>query len=47
VQSPLAAALSVHDCHHNSNGLVHDYFPDYFHNVGQPHEHDEIAAEKF
>lgn len=42
-QSPLVAALSVHDNHHNGNTTVHDYF----HDIGQPHEHDEIDLEKF
>ncbi|MFT4939912.1 MAG: hypothetical protein ACI88A_002961 [Paraglaciecola sp.] len=42
-QSPLVAALSVHDKHHDGNTTVHDYF----HDVGQPHEHDEIDLEKF
>lgn len=42
-QSPLVAALSVHDTHHDGNTSVHDYF----HDVGQPHEHDPIDAEKF
>ncbi|MFT4654316.1 MAG: hypothetical protein ACI82S_001971 [Patiriisocius sp.] len=42
-QSPLVAALSVHDTHHDGNTTVHDYF----HDVGQPHEHNEIDAEKF
>jgi hypothetical protein len=42
-QSPLVAALGVHDMHHNSKTTVHDYF----HDVGQPHEHDEIDLEKF
>lgn len=42
-QSPLVAALSVHDKHHDANTAVHDYF----HDVGQPHEHDEIDDEKF
>jgi hypothetical protein len=42
-QSPLVAALSVHDTHHHGNSTVHDYF----HDIGQPHEHDEIDLEKF
>lgn len=42
-QSPLVAALSVHDTHHDGNTTVHDYF----HDIGQPHEHDEIDLEKF
>lgn len=42
-QSPLVAALSVHDSHHNGNNTIHDYF----HDVGQPHEHNEIDAQKF
>ena len=42
-QSPLVAALGVHGTHHDSNTSVHDYF----HDVGQPHEHDEIDVEKF
>lgn len=42
-QCPLVAALSVNDTHHNGNTTVHDYF----HDVGQPHEHNEIDAEKF
>jgi hypothetical protein len=41
--SPLVAALSVHDTHHDGNTTVHDYF----HDVGQPHEHDKIDVEKF
>jgi hypothetical protein len=42
-QSPLVAAFSVLDKHHHGNTTVHDYF----HDVGQPHEHDEIDLEKF
>jgi hypothetical protein len=42
-QSPLVAALGVHDTHHNGNTTVHDYL----HDVGQPHEHNDIDAEKF
>lgn len=42
-ESPVVAALSVHDTHHDGNTSLHDYF----HDVGQPHEHDEIDAEKF
>jgi hypothetical protein len=41
--SPLVAALSVHDSYHHGNTTVHDYF----HDVGQPHEHDKIDVEKF
>ena len=41
--SPLVAALSVHDTHHDGNTTVHDYF----HDIGQPHEHDDIDVEKF
>ena len=42
-QSPLVAALSVHDTYHDGNTSVHDYF----HDIGQPHEHDDVDAEKF
>ena len=42
-QSPLVAALSVHDAHHDENTSVHEYF----HSIGQPHEHDQLDAEKF
>jgi hypothetical protein len=41
--SPLVAALSVLDKHHDGNTTVHDYF----HDIGQPHEHDDIDVEKF
>ncbi|MFT7258912.1 MAG: hypothetical protein ACI9MS_000764 [Glaciecola sp.] len=42
-QSPLVAALNAHDTHRDGNTTVHDYF----HDVGQPHEHDELDIEKF
>lgn len=41
--SPVVAGLSVHDTHHDANTTVHDYF----HDVGQPHEHNEIDVEQF
>jgi len=42
-QSPLVAALSVLDSHHDGSTTVHDYF----HDIGQPHEHHEVDVEKF
>lgn len=42
-QSPLVAAMSVHDSHHNSESSIHHYL----HEIGQPHEHDDKNAEKF
>jgi hypothetical protein len=42
-QSPLVAAISVHDLHHDSDSSMHAFF----HESGQPHEHDVDNDEKF
>jgi hypothetical protein len=42
-QSPLVASQSVHDSLHDASTAIHDYF----HDIGQPHEHNEIDAQKF
>ena len=42
-QSPLVAAFSMHDAHHNETSSMHYYF----HEVGQSHEHNEDNTEQF
>jgi len=42
-QSLLSAAIGVHDLHHDNTGSIHEYF----HNIGQPHEHDEDNDDVF
>jgi len=42
-QSLLSAAIGVHDLHHDNTDSIHEYF----HNIGQPHEHDEDNSDVF
>jgi hypothetical protein len=42
-QSPLVAAVGVHDLHEDNDSSMHAFF----HDSGQPHEHDIDNDEKF